>query len=147
MQKRTKTAATTALDAYLGKIPETQKEALAKLRRDIRAAAPDAEEVLSYGLFAFRRHGLLVGFGPAKNHCGFYMMNGSFIAAHPDLMAGYDTTKSAIRFPPGKPLPTAFVKKLVRLRLAENEAKSAHAGRKTAGKADKPAGQRPHKAP
>ena len=91
------------------------------MRRTIRAAAPKAEECISYGVAAFRQNGVLVGFGAGKGHCSLYPMNGSTVAAFKDELVGYETSKGAIHFSADRPLPAALVKKLVKARLAENE--------------------------
>ena len=111
------------IDEYLAALGDEQRAALEKLRKTIKAAAPDAEECISYGLCAFRAGGMLVGFGAAAKHCAFYLMSGSTVGAHQELLKKYDTSKGAIRFQPDKPLPVTLVRKLVKLRLAENEAK------------------------
>lgn len=108
------------IDEYLAALSDDQRAALEKLRKTIRAVAPDAEECISYQLPAFRLNGLLVGFGAGANHCAFYPMSSSTVAAHKDELKGYDTSKGTIRFQPDKPLPAALVRKLVRARIAEN---------------------------
>ena len=113
------------IDEYLAVVSDDQRAALEKLRKAIRAAVPKAEECISYQLPAFRLDGrVLVGFGAAANHCSFYSWSGTTVAAHEDLLKGYDTSKGTIRFPANKPLPAALVRKLVKARIAENEARS-----------------------
>jgi uncharacterized protein YdhG (YjbR/CyaY superfamily) len=105
-------------DSYLAALSADKRAALEGLRKIIRAAAPEADECILYGVPAFRLRGkLLVAYGAAKKHCAFYP--GSVVQAL-DLK-GYDTSKGTIRFQPGKPLPAALVRKLVRLRIAKNE--------------------------
>jgi uncharacterized protein YdhG (YjbR/CyaY superfamily) len=108
------------IDEYLAGVGEKQRAALQKLRRTIRAAAPKAEECVSYGMAAFRQNGPLVGFGATPKHCAFYLMSGTTVAAHRDELKKYDTSKGTIRFPAEKPLPATLVRKLVKARLAEN---------------------------
>ena len=108
------------VDEYLAALSAEKRAALQKLRKTIRAAAPQAEECISYGLCAFRQGGMLVGFGATKSHCAFYLMSGATVAAHKDLLEGYDTSKGTIRFEADKPLPAALVRKLVRARIAES---------------------------
>ena len=111
----------TTIDEYLAALSADKRTALEKLRKTIRAAAPKAEECISYGLAAFRLDGrLLVAFGAGANHCAFYPGSGTTVAAHEDLLKGYDTSKGTIRFPADKPLPVALVRKLVKARIAEN---------------------------
>jgi uncharacterized protein YdhG (YjbR/CyaY superfamily) len=106
-------------DQYLATVSAEKRTALKKLRRAIRAAAPKAEECISYGIPAFRLDGkLLVAFGAARNHCAFYP------GAYPIKTCGktlkkYDTGKGTIRFPAESPLPTSLVTKLIRARLVE----------------------------
>ena len=109
------------IDEYLAAISEDKRAALAKLRRTIRAAAPKAEECISYQLAAFRQNGMLVAFGATANHCAFYLMSSTTVAAHQDELKDYDTSKGTIRFQPNAPLPAALVRKLVKARIAEND--------------------------
>ncbi len=106
-------------DSYLASLPADQRAALEKLRKDVKAAAPNAEEYIGYAMPAFRYNGPLVYFAAAKKHCAFYI--GSTIAAYKADLAGYDTSKGTIRFQPDKPLPAALVRKLVKARMAEND--------------------------
>ena len=108
------------IDEYLAALSEDKRAALEELRKAIRAAAPKAEECISYQLAAFRQDGMLVAFGATANHCAFYLMSGSTVAAHEDDLKGYDTSKGTIRFRPDKPLPASLVRKLVKARIAEN---------------------------
>jgi len=111
------------IDEYLAGVTAEQRTALEELRQVIRAAAPEAEECISYGLAAFRLNGPLVGFGATSNHCAFYLMSGSIVEAHEEDLRGYDTSKGTIRFQPESPLPAALVQKLVAARIAESAAR------------------------
>lgn len=111
----------TTIDEYLAALPADKRGALEALRQIIRAAAPQAEECISYQLPAFRYNGMLVGFGATANHCAFYLMSGATVAAHQDELQQYDTSKGTIRFQADKPLPAELVRKLLKARLAENE--------------------------
>jgi uncharacterized protein YdhG (YjbR/CyaY superfamily) len=108
------------IDEYLAGVSDEQRAALEKLRKTVRAAAPKAEECISYQLPAFRLNGLLVAFGARPDHCAFYPMSASTVAAHKADLDAYDTSKGTIRFQPDKPLPAALVRKLVKARIAEN---------------------------
>jgi uncharacterized protein YdhG (YjbR/CyaY superfamily) len=82
---------------------DDQRAALEKLRKTIRAAAPQAEECISYELAAFRHDGRpLVAIGATANHCAFYLMSSSTVAAHQDELQDYDTSQGTIRFPADK---------------------------------------------
>ena len=103
---------------YLAAVTEDKRAALQKLRKAITAAAPKAEECISYQLPAFRLSGkFLVAYGPGANHCGFYP--GSVGQAFKKELKGYDTSKGTVRFSADKPLPAVLVRKLVRLRIEE----------------------------
>jgi uncharacterized protein YdhG (YjbR/CyaY superfamily) len=113
----------TTIDEYLAALSDDKRAALEKLRKTIRAAAPKAEECISYQLAAFRQDGMLVAFGATANHCAFYLMSSSILDAHKDELKNYDISKGTIRFQADKPLPVALVRKLVKERLAENAAR------------------------
>lgn len=108
------------IDEYLAALDSDKRTALEKLRKTIKAAAPEAEECISYQLPAFRQNGMLVAFGATANHCAFYLMSSSTVQAHEAELKGYDTSKGTIRFQADKPLPAVLVRKLVRARIAEN---------------------------
>ena len=105
--------------AYIASQDKPKRAALQKLRKDIRAAAPEAVECISYGIPAFRLDGkMIVAFGASAKHCSFYP------GAHPvntfsKELAKYTTSKGTIRFPAEEPLPTGLVRKLVKARVAE----------------------------
>lgn len=116
----------TTIDEYLATLDAGKRAALEKLRKTIRAAAPRAEEGFSYGMPAFRLDGKpLVAFAAAANHCAFFPMNGTTVAAFKKELAGYSTSKGTIRFDERKPLPATLVRKIVKARVAENAAKRA----------------------
>ena len=108
------------IDDYLATLSRDKRAALQKLRQAIKAAAPKAEECISYRMPAFRLGGkVLVWFGAATNHCALYP--GAFpITALKDELKGYATSKGTIRFPPDHPLPATLVRKLLKARIAEH---------------------------
>jgi uncharacterized protein YdhG (YjbR/CyaY superfamily) len=108
------------IDEYLAALSDDKRAALEKLRKTIRAAAPKAEECISYQIPAYRQNGMLVGFGATAKHCAFYLMSSSTVEAHKDELEDYDTSRGTIRFQAENPLPAALVRKLVKARLAEN---------------------------
>lgn len=110
----------TTFDECLAAFGPAQRAAIEKLRRVVRAAAPDAVECVSYGLPAFKLHGKgLVAFGGWKEHCSLYPMSGQVLAELADELAKYECEKGTIRFPASKPLPATLVKKLIKLRTKE----------------------------
>ena len=112
-----------AIDAYVGKTPEPFRGALEHIRTLVKAAAPDAEEALVYGVPGFRLNGRpLVCYAAFKAHCGFYPMNPALMDSLKDELAGYRTAKGTIQFTPDKPLPDALLRKIVTARVTENGA-------------------------
>lgn len=111
----------TGIDDYLKRVNDEQRAALKKLRKDIKAAAPRAEECISYGIPAFRLDGrILVWFHAAAKHCSFFP-GAHPIEAHKNALKKYSTSKGTIRFSPDAPLPATLVKKLVKARIAERK--------------------------
>src|SRR5437773_1348138 len=122
----TKSPKPQTVDDYLAAVPADQRAALQKLRNTIRAAVPDAEEYINYGIPAFRHEGkMLAGFGASTKHCSFFPGSGNTVADHKADLKNYDTSKGTIRFQPDKPLPAALVRKLIKARLTENARKQA----------------------
>jgi uncharacterized protein YdhG (YjbR/CyaY superfamily) len=109
------------VSGYLASLDAEKRTALKKLRAAIKAAAPRAEECISYGIPAFRLNGrMLVWFHCATTHCSFFPGAYPIAACKRDLKK-YATSKGTIRFPPDKPLPAALVRKLVKARIAERD--------------------------
>jgi uncharacterized protein YdhG (YjbR/CyaY superfamily) len=114
----------TTIDEYLDGVAPEQRIALERIRKAIKAAAPRAEEGISYGLAAFRLDGRpLVAFGASAKHCAFYPLSGSIIADFQKELQRYSTSKGTVRFDSAKPLSTPLVKRLVKARIAENAAR------------------------
>jgi len=112
------------VNAYLAALTADKRAALQKLRRTIHAAVPGAEECISYQIPAFRFEGrMLVWFAAASKHCSFFP-GAHPIAVHKRELAPYRTSKGTVRFQPDKPLPAALVRKLIRTRLAERNARA-----------------------
>jgi uncharacterized protein YdhG (YjbR/CyaY superfamily) len=108
------------IDEYLAGLDGANRAALQKVRRAIQAAAPRAEECISYGMPAFRLNGKLVaGFRASAHHCSFHPMSGATVKALAAELLGYDTSPGTIRFPARDGLPAALVRKLVRARIGE----------------------------
>jgi uncharacterized protein YdhG (YjbR/CyaY superfamily) len=113
-----------SVDAYLAKVPPEMRESLERLRRTIRAAAPDAEEVISYQMPAFRHRGNLVYYAAFRDHgslfIGSIVTQRKFAAELKSFAAG----KGTVHFTPEQPLPAALVTRIVKARVAENEARA-----------------------
>jgi uncharacterized protein YdhG (YjbR/CyaY superfamily) len=108
------------VDAYLRGLDEPKRSTLQTLRRTILEIVPEAEQVISYRVPAFRVGGKTVaGFAAFKDHLSYLPFSGSVLRQLADELDGYTMTKSALHFPVDRPLPKALVKKLIRVRLAE----------------------------
>ena len=108
------------VEAYLASVPATARRSLQQLRRAIRAAAPGAEDAISYGLPAFRLDGrVLVCYKAAKAHCSFHPMSAAVIRAHTADLEAYSISMGTVRFGPEKSLPAPLARKLIKTRIAE----------------------------
>jgi uncharacterized protein YdhG (YjbR/CyaY superfamily) len=107
----------TTVAAYLKGLSKEQRAALQKLRRDIKAAAPNAEECVAYGIPTYRVDGrVMVSLGAWAEHCAFYAGSAPLIAHRRDLKA-YQINKGTIRFTADNPLSAALVRKLVKTQI------------------------------
>jgi len=114
------------VDGYLAALPKEVRLTLEKLRKAIKAAAPMAEEIISYGMPAFKYHGPLVFFAAFKNHCSFFGVSKLLIEKLSGELEPYDVSGTTIHFSPQNPLPAALVKKIVKARIAQNESRIKH---------------------
>ncbi len=108
-----------SIDEYIAAYPKEIQKILQELRATIKAAAPGAEEKISYQIPTFALKGNLVHFAAFKNHIGFYPTSSGTQAFKKELSI-YDGSKGAIRFPIDKPLPLKLISKIVKFRVAEN---------------------------
>jgi uncharacterized protein YdhG (YjbR/CyaY superfamily) len=113
------------IDEYLAGVDADHRDALQKLRETIHTVAPTAEECISYGIPAFRLNGRsLVFFGAWANHCAFYPGSSATLKKFRNELSDFQTSKGTLRFSPDKPMPVALVKKLLKARIAENNARA-----------------------
>jgi len=117
-------SAPTSVDNYLAEVPLEARATLEQLRKTIKAVVPRAVEVISYQIPTFKLDGrMLVSYAAFKDHCSFFP-GAAPIKAHQDELKSYQTSKGTIRFPTSKPLPATLVRKLVKTRIKENEARA-----------------------
>jgi uncharacterized protein YdhG (YjbR/CyaY superfamily) len=108
------------VDEYLRSIEEPKRTTLQALRRTILEVVPEAEQVISYRVPAFRIRGKdIAGFAAFKDHLSYLPFSGSVLGQLADELDDYATTKSSLHFPVDRPLPKTLVKKLIAARLAE----------------------------
>lgn len=108
------------IDAYLRDLEEPKRTTLQDLRGTILEIVPEAEEVISYRVPAFRLRGeVIAGFAAFKDHLSYLPFSGSVLGELADELEGYTMTKSALHFSADCPLPKKLVERLVAVRLAE----------------------------
>jgi uncharacterized protein YdhG (YjbR/CyaY superfamily) len=108
---------------YLKAVPPAERALLRKVRQTIRAAAPKATEVISYGIPGYKHYGMLVYFAAFKDHCSLFGVGAALMKTHQKALAPYKKSKGTIQFTVDKPLPMPLVRKLVKARVAQNEAR------------------------
>lgn len=114
----------TSIDEYLSGVPEDARGALVQLRKRIKQAAPDATETISYQMPTFKYHGRAsVGFAAFKNHCSLFPYSAKVMELCEEELNSYETSKGTIRFQINRPLPAALVKKIVKMRIEEIDAR------------------------
>jgi uncharacterized protein YdhG (YjbR/CyaY superfamily) len=117
------------ISEYIAAAPSDVQPVLRKIRATISAAAPEAQEVISYRMPAFRMHGILVYFAAFKAHIGLFPpVSGD--AALKKAVAPFAGPKGNLRFPLDKPIPYALIKRIVRLRVKQDIARSKVAKKK-----------------
>jgi uncharacterized protein YdhG (YjbR/CyaY superfamily) len=115
--------APTSVDEYLAGIPETARTRMSKMRAAIRSAVPpEAGEIISYGIPAFKHKRVLVWFAAFSKHCSLFP-TASVIEAFKSELKDFSTSKGTIQFPHDKPLPIVLIKRIVKARVAQNESK------------------------
>ncbi|HXD32893.1 MAG TPA: DUF1801 domain-containing protein [Pyrinomonadaceae bacterium] len=119
------------VNEYLARLPKSTRDALERLRKTIKSAAPKATEVISYQIPVYKYGGRpLVGFAAYKNHYGFYLMSFAIMKAFDEEVKNYRSSKFTLQFPVDEPVPLALVKKLVKARIAEVDARPPQAATK-----------------
>ncbi|MFZ4520557.1 MAG: iron chaperone [Bacteroidales bacterium] len=110
------------IDHYNSHFPEEVRQLLAKVRAAIMQAAPEAKEVISYKMPAFKQNGILVWYAAFTKHIGFYPKS-SAIGAFKEELSTYKGGKGSVQFPYDKPMPLDLISRIVKFRIAENQQK------------------------
>jgi uncharacterized protein YdhG (YjbR/CyaY superfamily) len=109
-----------AVRAHYQSAPSPHKETMLEMRKRILEIVPDAQEVVSYGMPAFKVDETIVaGLLANKKHVGYYPFSGSILKLFPEELAGFSKTISAIHVPVDKPLAKTLMKKLIKARLTQ----------------------------
>jgi len=113
----------TSIDAYISQFSPDVQHILQQIRMTIRDAAPEATEVISYQLPAFKLHGILVYFAAWKKHIGLYppVSGDKSIEKAVERYAG---EKGNLQFPLDEPIPYDLIRRIVTLRVKQNTAKA-----------------------
>jgi uncharacterized protein YdhG (YjbR/CyaY superfamily) len=111
------------IDEYIATFPKDVQGKLEGLRRAIKEAAPESEEVISYGMPAFKLNRVLVYFAAYKRHIGFYP-TASGISTFKGELSRYKQSKGAVQFPIEEPVPLDLVRRMVKFRVEEDVAKA-----------------------
>ena len=116
---------TPEVDEYLCRVEEPKRSTLEALRRTILEIVPEAEEVISYRVPAFRVRGKVVaGFPAFRDHLSYLPFSGSVLGQLADELDGYTMTNSSLHFPVDQTLPKSLVERLIAIRLADVERRS-----------------------
>lgn len=107
------------VDEYISGFPEETQKLLEQVRATIKKTVPEAEEIISYQMPAYKYHGVLVYFGGYKNHLGFYPTPAG-IENFKEELSKYKSSKGAVQFPLNEPMPLKLITKIVAFRAKEN---------------------------
>jgi uncharacterized protein YdhG (YjbR/CyaY superfamily) len=107
------------VDEYLSALPANTKSILKELRKTIKQAAPEAEELISYNMPAFKFHGGLIWYAAWKEHISLYPRTSRMEAFIKEL-SEYEGSKGTIKFPTNRPMPFGLISKIVKFRVREN---------------------------
>jgi uncharacterized protein YdhG (YjbR/CyaY superfamily) len=110
---------TTDIEHYFSGFPFETRIMLEQLRETILNVAPEAEEMISYKMPAFKLKGMLVWYAAFKKHIGLYP-TASPIKFFKDELTSYKYSKGAIQFPLNQPLPLDLISKIVKFKMKEN---------------------------
>jgi uncharacterized protein YdhG (YjbR/CyaY superfamily) len=113
-----------SVDEYLALLDGPERAALAKLRAQIRRAAPKADEVISYQVPTYRLNGPLVHFMAKPKHLSFVIVSLETVNAFREELKEFEISGRTVHFSAEEPLPAALVKRIVQARVKENEARA-----------------------
>ncbi len=120
--RRDEVTAPKTVDEYLANVSSDKRAALQRLRTIIKSAAPEAEEIISYGMPAFRQKRILVYYAAFEDHCSLFIGSAAVREKFKEELKPFMAGKGTYRFTPEKQLPANVVKRVVKAREAEIEA-------------------------
>ena len=110
------------VDQYIAAFPADVKTRMQQIRKTIKAAAPKANELISYQMPGYKYFGMLVYFAAFKNHIGFYPGAGGVLEFYKEL-SSFRSAKGSVQFPHDRPIPFEIISKIVKFRVKQNEEK------------------------
>ena len=110
------------VDQYIAAFPADVKTRMQQIRKTIKAAAPKANELISYQMPGYKYFGMLVYFAAFKNHIGFYPGAGGILEFYKKL-SSFKSAKGSVQFPHDRPIPYDIISKIVKFRVKQNEEK------------------------
>ena len=110
------------VDQYIAAFPADVKTRMQQIRKTIKAAAPKADELISYQMPGYKYFGMLVYFAAFKNHIGFYPGAGGILEFYKKL-SSFKSAKGSVQFPNDRPIPYDVISKIVKFRVKQNEEK------------------------
>jgi len=115
------------IDTYLADVPEEKRAVLEALRERIQAIVPDADEVISYGLPAFRAEGkVVIGFKANKDDYSIYPFSGGAAERFPEELQGRTVTSGSIHFTADDPIPDDLLQRIIEWRIQVNRERGGH---------------------
>jgi uncharacterized protein YdhG (YjbR/CyaY superfamily) len=108
------------VEQYIAAFPENIQSRLTKIRKVIKAAEPEAEEIISYNIPAFKFHGTLIFYSAYANHISISIPPSKVYEAFKKDLSVYKVSKSAIQLPNNSPLPLTLIGEMTKFRAKEN---------------------------
>ena len=112
------------VEEYFSTLSANTHSILKGVRETIKKAAPEAVEVISYNMPAFKLHGVLVYYAAHEKYIGFYPTSSPIEVFKSELLL-YKWSKGAIQFPIGEPVPFDLISKIVKFRVQQDQEKAA----------------------
>ena len=119
--RKTEVRSGETVDGYIAQFPPDVQKALQNLRKIIQAAAPKAEERIGWRMPGYKYHGWLVFFAGFKKHMSLFVASTQLMKTLKKDLKSYETSGATVHFTTDRPLPVALVRKIVKLRMKENE--------------------------
>lgn len=116
---------TATIDAYIAGLAPPFRDALTHIRKVMREAAPEAEEVISYAMPGIGQNGALLTYFAFKKHCSIFPMGNAVFVGMAEEIAPWRTSTGTLQFPPDALPPDDLIRRMVAARIAENHEKTS----------------------